>query len=137
MTDNSHWLLDSLNDTQYAKQFFDTAYSDLLQTRFLPAFVKSTDLIIEAQRDLDIDLVREVYATRGLVYLYLKQFDNAKQDFDCATQYQPDQEVKAFQNLIEAYQELPEGADTLLIRNIGLSSIAAGIMQQPLAELHV
>ena len=49
------WLVglkERLSDPKYARTFFDAVVSDFIETRFFPAFLESTDLLINAQKNI-------------------------------------------------------------------------------------
>ena len=136
MSDYGNLILESLSDSDYAKHFFNAVRSDFIETRFLPAFLESTDLIIKAREQEDPDLVREVYLLRGIVYFYQVDFDKAKQNFEKATQYRKnDREAKAMIDLTLAYQEKSDEDTQMFLDYIGIASISPSILTKP--SLHL
>ena len=135
------WLVglkERLSDPNYARIFFDAVVSDFIETRFFPAFLESTDLLINAQKNIDTELVREVYLVLGTIYFYLKDYDKAKQNFNSATECNPkDKEAKLMADLTLLYENKAENENGILTDYIGLSSAIGGIIDKPYEELRV
>lgn len=135
------WLLglkERLSNSNYAKTFFDATVSNFIETRFLPAFIESTDLIIAAQKGLDVDLVRNVHLVRGMVYFVRKDYNNARKNFVLATEADPnDKQAQMMIEVTSLYMELPINEIKVLTDLMGFYSIAASIIEEPPQELRV
>ncbi len=140
MSSYGDFLLEELSDSEYAKHFFNAVVSDFMETGFFPAFLEATDLLIKAQKDKDLELVREVYYVRGSAYFYTKEFDKAKENFECATKVESDvesddSEAQLMISVIAHYTRKPEDAKALLIDYWGLHNVAPRVVHQPPQEL--
>ena len=132
MSDYNSLILESLSDSEYATHFFNAVRNDFIETGFLPALLESTDLIIQARKHEDPDLVREVYLLRGIVYFYQAEFDKAKENFQKATEYNEDDlEAKAMIELSDVYEAKSAEDMKLLLDYIGIASISPSITTKP------
>lgn len=136
MSDYNSLILESLSDSEYATHFFNAVRNDFIETGFLPALLESTDLIIQARKHEDPDLVREVYLLRGIVYFYQAEFDKAKENFQKATEFNEDDlEAKAMIELSDVYGAKSPEDMKLLLDYIGIASISPSITTKPRQHL--
>ena len=136
MSDYGDFLLEELSDSDYARHFFNAVINDFMETGFFPAFLESTDLLIKAQKDKDVELVREVYLYRGSAFFYLKEFDKAKQNFERATEDESDDsEAQLMIYVTSHYKNKPQDSPAILIDHLGMHSIAPTIVNKLPQEL--
>ncbi|MDE0297148.1 MAG: tetratricopeptide repeat protein [Candidatus Poribacteria bacterium] len=132
MSDYNSLILESLSDSEYTNHFFNAVRKDFIDTGFLPALLESTDLIIQARKHKDPDLVREVYLLRGIVYFYQAEFDKAKENFQKATEYNKDDlEAKVMMELSDVYEAKSAEDIKLLLDYIGIASISPSVTTKP------